>query len=273
MTFHNDVYELLLENETKNLVLLGDLSMGLSEENPTGWRDPSKWVMASMKRDGHTVLAALMLPEDKLQIYAEENFECKDLALFVAGLEDANISVPGVNAEYALAEAFAQIYSSSNNIKYSIAKKGRIYSLEHISKEVCSKSQIRLAQSEDLAFLPFWWSCFFDSLHVADDLSAFEKLIRTKTLYILEDGGIPVSMARIDQKLERVCGLGMIYTPPYFRSRGFATKISASLSTLCLERGYIPALTTDLANLVSNKIYQKIGYKEVCDTLEVDFIR
>jgi len=267
-TFNDDVCELLCEDETKNMVFLGNLLVGLSEENPTGWRDASKWIMASIKRGSRVVIAALMLPEDKLQLCASDDFGADDFVELAEGFKNAKITIPGVNAEQSLAE----IYANLSGAKYSIAKRGRIYRLEHINPEIDTSGQIRLAENKDLSFLPFWWGGFFESVEVSDNFEAYARLIDEKTLYILENEGIPVSMARIDQGLNHICGLGMIYTPPYFRNKGYATKTTASLTKLCLNNGYFTALTTDLANPTSNYIYQKIGYRALCDTLEIDFL-
>ena len=273
VAFHNDVYELLLKNEVKNMVFLGNLLVGLSKSDPTGWRDPRGWVMASVKCEERVVLAALMIPDDKLQVCSDESLESGVLHEFVNGLKNAGIIVKGISAEYVLAEAFANIHSAAHNTTHEITKKGRIYCLEQINKEIITTSKIRLAKKKDLAFLPFWWNGFFecfDSLY-GIDINEYERLVSTETLYILENDGIPVTMARIDQKLEQICGLGMVYTPPYFRNRGYATTITASLTELCLDEGYLSALITDLSNLVSNSIYQKIGYRPVCDILEIAF--
>ena len=269
--FHRDVCELLSKDEPKNLVLLGDLAVGLLGEDSMGWRDASKWVMASVKSGDKAVLAALMIPGGcNLQICAEK-IDKEALTLLAREFKAAGISVPCVSAECILAEAFADVYSAVYSVNYSIAKRGRIYSLERINEGIPTDGYIRPAEPRDLAFLPYWWGGFFGESGVLESLDAYEKLISDENLYILEDDGIPVSMARIDQELERVCGLGLIFTPPYFRNKGYATKITASLTKQCLDTGYLPVLSTDLDNPVSNSIYQKIGYRPVCDTLEIDF--
>ena len=272
-TFHSDVYEFLSKDEAKNMVFLGNLSVGLSGDDLTGWRDPMNWVMASVKCDGRVVLAALMIPDDRLQLCAYEDFSPDAISVLVNGLKSAGVTLQGVCAEHILAETFAKIYGGAYSAEYEVVKKGRIYRLEHINERVITNSKIRLAEKKDLAFLPFWWNGFFECFDPLNDTSIneYERLISTKALYILEDNGIPVSMARIDQRLGRICGIGMVYTPPYFRNQGYATAITASLTKLCLDGGYFTALTTDLSNPVSNSIYQKMGYMSVCDTLEIDF--
>jgi predicted GNAT family acetyltransferase len=60
--------------------------------------------------------------------------------------------------------------------------------------------------------------------------------------------------------------IGPVYTPPQRRSRGYATSLTAAASADQLGRGRrFVFLFTDLANPTSNKIYQAIGYRPVCD--------
>jgi predicted GNAT family acetyltransferase len=62
----------------------------------------------------------------------------------------------------------------------------------------------------------------------------------------------------------------MVYTPPRFRNRGYASMAVATLSQRLLEAGYdFCTLFTDLANPTSNHIYQAIGYRRVCDFAEI----
>jgi predicted GNAT family acetyltransferase len=79
-------------------------------------------------------------------------------------------------------------------------------------------------------------------------------------------------MVNKNREMRSVCGVSGVYTPPYFRGKGYASSCVAALSRLILERGFTKCvLYTDLANPTSNSIYQKIGYKPVCDSLEIKF--
>jgi predicted GNAT family acetyltransferase len=61
-----------------------------------------------------------------------------------------------------------------------------------------------------------------------------------------------------------------VYTPPYFRNRGYAGACVARLSRQILDGGKkYCVLYTDLANPASNSLYMNIGYKPVCDSLMI----
>ena len=60
--------------------------------------------------------------------------------------------------------------------------------------------------------------------------------------------------------------VGPVYTPPELRGRGFATAVTAEVTARALAAGRrFCFLFTDLANPTSNAIYQRIGYRPVCD--------
>jgi predicted GNAT family acetyltransferase len=61
--------------------------------------------------------------------------------------------------------------------------------------------------------------------------------------------------------------IGAVYTPPAQRKNGYASALTARLSQHLLDEGYgFCFLFADLLNPTSNHIYQKIGYKPVCDS-------
>ena len=67
--------------------------------------------------------------------------------------------------------------------------------------------------------------------------------------------------------------IGPVYTPPEFRGRGYASALTAHVSTEQLAAGRsFCFLYTDLANPTSNKIYVAIGYRRVCDSVQYAFV-
>jgi hypothetical protein len=60
--------------------------------------------------------------------------------------------------------------------------------------------------------------------------------------------------------------IGPVFTPKESRNKGYATHCVAALTQKILESGKsCVTLFADLANPISNSIYQRIGYKTVCD--------
>jgi predicted GNAT family acetyltransferase len=64
----------------------------------------------------------------------------------------------------------------------------------------------------------------------------------------------------------------MVYTPPEYRRRGYASASVAALSQSLLNQGHqFCFLFTDLANPTANHIYQDIGYQPVGDWHQYSF--
>lgn len=84
--------------------------------------------------------------------------------------------------------------------------------------------------------------------------------------------GQPVSMAVVGLPREGMSRIGPVYTPPEFRSRGYGSAVTAAAARWALDRGAEHVvLFTDLANPVSNSIYQRIGFHRVVDAVSVEF--
>ena len=176
-----------------------------------------------------------------------------------------------------MAEMFIPLYTAKHNLSAEINKNQRIYKLSEVNPAI-PKANIRPAQESDMSYLPYWCEgfnsdCYDAPLVVGDDAEVYRYHIRSNRLYIMEDAGTPVTMAKINRDLQTVCVIGFVYTPPYFRRKGYATACVAAVSQAGLDRGFSKCvLYTDLANPTSNSIYQKIGYRSICDSLAVRFV-
>ncbi|MCL2397417.1 MAG: hypothetical protein FWC93_05050 [Defluviitaleaceae bacterium] len=241
--FHADVFDVLMENEAQNLIILGNVIMGAEGRDTFGWRNPANWVMATAANDGRISLVGLMTPPFNLTLYAVGN-TVDDAAVqrLMNGLIEANIPVPGVTTEKSLAEAFTAAYCTAKGLDHKIHMSQRIYELTAVNPEIPQIGHFRPARENDMAFLPFWANDFYrlgDSYsHVDENTEMHSYLIDSGTLYILEDNGMAVSMARITREMISVAGVGYVYTPPYFRGQGYAGSVVAQISQLCLDRGF-----------------------------------
>ena len=264
--FIEDTFDILAGNEIQNNIIIGNCLKGKDG------LDTSNWFMATVKDDhGDIRLIAMMTPPYNLSMYETGNVqEDGILHFFAKELTAQNIAVPGIITEKSLAARFSDIYLSvvsKTNIKVTNM---RIFRLDEVRNIPISEGKLRLATENDLYFLPYWHVYFSTdcSLQVVDMCSAIEKdksFLNSKSLYIWEDS-FPVSQAAMGRKTLNNAVVSYVYTPPYFRGKGYASSCVASLSRHLLESGYKScSLFTDLANPVSNSIYMKIGYKPICD--------
>ncbi|MCL2729993.1 MAG: GNAT family N-acetyltransferase, partial [Actinomycetia bacterium] len=92
------------------------------------------------------------------------------------------------------------------------------------------------------------------------------------TLWELPDGQ-PVAMAGSTVPAAGAVRVVAVYTPQALRGRGYAGAVVAAVSRAALDAGASDVLlVTDLANPVSNALYEKLGYRPVRDALELDFL-
>ena len=138
---------------------------------------------------------------------------------------------------------------------------------------------MRQAVAEDLELVSRWMLAFQlealprDATALEQTRWQAEARIEAGDFFVWEDGE-PVALAAKSRPTPNGCSIGPVYTPPERRSRGYATALTAALSQRLLDNGKrFTALFTDLANPISNSIYQKIGYKPVCDFSEYIFIK
>jgi hypothetical protein len=260
------------------MIILGNIIMGHEGKDKTDWRDPANWLMATVSDADGIRLTALMTPPHNLTLYATDNVIDPDAVnCLIDGLKDHDL--PGVITEKSLAEYFATEYAARKGLTFKTIMDQRIYELTEVNPEVRQVGTMRLLDEQDMHFFPYWLEAFHAAnvygkteMSIPHDENLYRYRLSTKKLYVLELDGIPVSMAGYSRELPTAIGVAFVYTPPYFRGKGYATSCVAQLSRMALDKGYKKCvLYTDLLNPTSNSIYQRIGYKPVCDSLMLKF--
>jgi len=276
--FHSATYDLLMQHEAQNIIPLGNIIIGHKGEDKTGWRNPANWFMATVSNSTGILLTAIMTPPHNVALYATDNvINHAAIACMISGMADTPI--PGVLAEKTLAETFAKAYTATKGMKYEVAMDQRIYELTEVNLQIPKIGTLRLLEERDMPFFPYWDSAFgaagvygTKTLQEPSDIDLYRYHLDTQKVYILEVDGIPVTMSGFSRAMQNVIGVGRVYTPPYYRGNGYATSCVAQVSQIALDKGFAKCvLYTDLANPTSNSIYQKIGYKPICDSYMLKF--
>ena len=281
--FYHDTYDVLMNHEAQNMILLGNLIMGHVGKDKTEWRDPANWFMATIVEGDEILLTAMMTPPHNLTLYATGNeINQEAIQCLIDELKDQEIlgKIPGVMTEKALAESFANAYTAHNNGSYKVKMNQRIYELTEVNSAVPMFGKVRLLAEKDMHYFPYWVEAFNGAaifgkteMAIPQEGEVYRYRIEQKKLYVLEHDGVPVSMAGFTREMQTAIGVAYVYTPPYYRGKGYATSLVAQISQLALDKGYTKCvLYTDLANPTSNSIYQKIGYVPICDSLMLEFI-
>jgi len=278
--FNDAVYDLLMEDEALNLIPLGNLIIGVKGEDKFGWRDPANWLMATVSDNDGVQLVAIMTPPQNIALYAKDN-KIDEVAIDCLINHLSDTPLPGVFAQRNLALAFAKAYCAKHNVQHKIGMENRCFELTEVNPEIKQFGTLRLARESDMHFFPYWVEGLVSgadvygktTMNIPQDYATYQYRIDSRKVYILEVDGQPVSMAAAHREMITVCGIGLVYTPPYFGRRGYATSCVAQLSQSVLDRDFKKCvLFTDLANPTSNNIYQKIGYRPIGDSSMIKFI-
>lgn len=134
----------------------------------------------------------------------------------------------------------------------------------------CSHGAMLPATLEDLAIITEWSNLFQEEANnfPKHSIATLEKMnknrIENNAIYkwVLDDE--IVSIAAIVRQTKNTAIIGLVYTPVYYRNKGFATTIVHSLSNKILSSGLrFAGLFSDAGNPTSNSIYAKIGYQKI----------
>ena len=216
--------------------------------------------------DGMIVGAALMTPPRRLLI---ARMPVPAVTLLAGHLLTEGTPVPGVLGPKECARVFAENWIGKTAVSSRVKMRERIYACAAVIPPVSSPGSLRTATTEDESLLVKWAGEFCREANIEDETAYMQSqiptLIRNDCLYVWENGEV-VSMADLRRETAHGIAVSLVYTPPRLRNKGYASSCVASLTKRMLDNGKkFCCLFTDLANPTSNSIYQKIGYREICD--------
>jgi hypothetical protein len=227
-------------------------------------------LFAVVRRGADVVAAALMTPPFNLVVSCTDDDEA--IPVLAGELAAQGVEVPGVTAPRDVARTFVEAWQpgSAATPRRTIAE--RIYRLERVIPPRPVPGTVRVADSQDREILIEWSHAFLvEALERAEPQEARDIVdsgLRsgTRTFYLWEHDGRPVSMAGVTGPTPHGIRVGPVYTPPGDRGHGFGSAVTAAASQAQLDQGRrFVFLFTDLDNPTSNKIYQAIGYEPVID--------
>ncbi|HMN60579.1 MAG TPA: GNAT family N-acetyltransferase [Anaerolinea sp.] len=227
---------------------------------------------AAVEEDGALQALALMTPPNNLVVTAAGD-QPSPLAFqaLAEHLHRERWKVPGVIGPARAAQAFAEAWQARTGAPCRLSFHEGLYELRQVSPLPPAPGRMRQAEPDDLDLIAPWLVQFHrDAL--PDDIPTQEQA-RESTRIRITDGAFylwedphPVALAGWTRPTPHGCSIGPVYTPAAFRRMGYGTALTAALSQVLLDSGkQFVALFTDLANPTSNSIYQKIGYRRLCD--------
>jgi hypothetical protein len=228
--------------------------------------------LATVEEDDTVLAVALRTPPYKLVVSRAVDFQ----ALGAIAQDLHSSPLPGVIGPVPEAEAFARAWQNVTGQTYSEDMSLRVYQLEAVQPIPKASGYLRKATQADRDLLICWVRAFIQEalpreVGKDDAASTVERCLAREQLYLWQDDE-PVSMAASSRGTPNGIALNLVYTPPEYRSKGYASSCVAQLSQVLLNEGRKYCfLFTDLANPTSNHIYQKIGYQPVCDVKDYGF--
>lgn len=283
--FYEDIYEFydlafpfLLKREVENGLLLSILNYLRGNIHRYGKEMPL--LLALMEGDEIKLIVLRTPPHNLIISHTDDMISIKVL---IKELLKRKEELPGVLSFKEAAVKFAKLWCEKKSLKLQVLRNERIYKLEEVSKDTLGNKKFTVATKVYQSLVLKWASEMLTEALIEiseEELERNRNNIKKELeegksrIYLLFDNNEPVSMARKSGKTLNGAGINLVYTPPPLRRKGYATECVAKLSKLFLEEGNDYCfLFTDLANPISNSIYQKIGYRVVIDVDEIKFIK
>ena len=278
---HNHASELislsgayLEQNESENNLPLG-LAYRLAE-------DPYYYgselpLLLSILEQGRVVGVSLMTPPKRIILSRINANVQATIVHLVDHLREIDSQIPGAVGPEAEAQAFSECWVEGMlDVSASIDKRMRVFEAREVADLPLSPGKLRLVCPDDHPLMARWIVGLSEAIGEPVDLesarSRAEKLTQDQQLYVWDRDG-PVSIAGVSRPMRNGMTIGLVYTPPEQRSKGYATSCVLLLTKKLLSDGYsFCSLYTDLANPTSNSIYTKIGYVPIGDALAFDFV-
>lgn len=269
--FLRTVEELLLQKESFYNFKLG-LS-GAIQNNNLKAVDPlyfalfegSNLVGCALRADPEKPLAISKMSKSAVEVLIQE-------------LVDQKITLCGIIGEVEASTYFKDVWLKKHQLAFKLNIHLGIYEANEIfTPDNNTEIILGTENHKDIIFKfvkGFSADCFPNREYKDEELDKIcIRHINNKSIYLLKnDLGEIVAMAANTRGSTNVGTISLVYTPPEIRGKGYGALVTAKVSEIVLKEKKFANLSTDLANPISNSIYQKIGYKRIGENIHYDFI-
>jgi ribosomal protein S18 acetylase RimI-like enzyme len=229
---------------------------------------------------------------DQPERYPEANFWCvdgavgmqtpprglilakpRDRAALESLVEAIDVELPGVVGAVPEVDEFVELWGRPSERTFGQG----IYELDTVIPPPPAPGAYREAGDDDLELVFDLFTAFAtESLHGNETIERSHIEARLASpeggVGLWTDDGSVVSVCGYGSPTPNGIRIGPVYTPPELRGRGYATSLTAEVSERRIAAGRrFCFLYTDLANPTSNAIYERIGYRRVCESAEYSF--
>tara|TARA_R110002072_G_scaffold276051_1_gene437373 strand:+ start:102260 stop:103120 length:861 start_codon:yes stop_codon:yes gene_type:complete len=255
---------LLLKEESLN-----NLKLGLAD---AAIKDPSSFTQPyffTIYKNKEIVGQAVRSHSDR-PLLVKGLYDESALAL-MREVERLRLNLVGVVGESQSADLFKENWMTKYQCELSLGMHQGIYELEKVTLPKMNNGSFVIANEASYTIinnfmLGFIKDCFPNDNQAKEKAKALtERHIKNKTLFLWKNKeGEAVSMAAKNRESRNAATISLVYTAESERGKGYGSIITALVSQRMLDEGKkMCNLYTDMANPVSNSIYQKIGYKKI----------
>jgi predicted GNAT family acetyltransferase len=248
----------LLENEAENCLILGIIERFKDQDVP----QPSYFWL--VEDEGEVLGVAWMTPPYPFGFTRMPLKVIPELIRLAGTLPDRPTGVMSIKS---LSDEFATKWLTATGAKIERSEEQRIFQADRMTKSGNTPGRHRIATLADRPVLLRWHRHFMDHYQLlgnADEI--LDQALVAKSRYVWEVEGEIVSMGGSLGSTPSGIRLSWAYTPKEHRGKGYASALVASVTKMLLAEGKkFCFIYTDLANPVSNSIYQAAGYQPVSD--------
>lgn len=181
---------------------------------------------------------------------------------------------PWFLAPRAPAEAFAARCGARHDLRPRTVRRMILHRLDSLTEPPPAPGAMRVATTADVPRVQDWTGAFAEEVGHAHLPSAEVPAVGEGRMFLweLDPAAGPVAMAAWSRRTANCVNIGLVFTAPAARGRGFAGQLVARLSQRLLDDGLrCCVLFTDAANPVSNRVYRRIGYGPIGEYCELVF--
>ena len=228
----------LEKNEAANNLLLGLADRLVTDPNFYG--DDPFFATVESEKSGSLLAAALRTPPHSLIVHSAVQTAEPVMAALAEEIHRRNMQLPGVLGPAEAADIFARAWTAKAGCKALLSMRERVYELRKVISPHPVAGRLRKAEDLDGALLLRWYRDFTIEALPDEDPKSITDADAPRYLrgmYLWEDDGRPVSMARIGRHTLHGATVGPVYTPPELRRHGYASACVAAVSQIILDSG------------------------------------
>jgi GNAT superfamily N-acetyltransferase len=190
-------------------------------------------------------------------------------------LAEQKRAIPGANGNPAAVEAFGAAWAERTGAAASVHRRMRLHRLDAlVPPDPMPPGEAVVATPEHRDLVVAWYEAFGAEIDEApgDVRPAVDDRLAYGGVTLWLAGGEPVSLAGRTRTVAGMARVAPVYTPAEHRGRGYGAAATATVTRAALDDGVEEILLyTDLANPMSNRLYARLGYKPVEDSVSLAF--